>query len=183
MTQLNSLASDLQWIRQVRSLLIDVARASLSDLPKLPQQVTTDALPLAQQAKIIQENAAKICDPSTWQYQEQEWIETVRQLLLELSRISLSESLKLPDDIAQRTLTLVETAQDIQETIESHETHDTTDWLDVEAVSTAVDEHLNQVRLEIKTQQATSTNPEAPQWNQILALVDQAQVLYHQIYS
>lgn len=187
MTKLNSQASDLQWVKQVRSLLIEVARASLTDIPQLPKQVSTDALPLAQQAQVVQEKAAHKADTSTWQYQESQWIEAVRQLLLELSRISLSDSPKLPDNIAHRTLTLAETAQDIQEVAESNATSD--DKYNCEHDSTATVEHsapldelLHQVRDEIQAEQTGSVNPEAPQWQSILALLDQVQDLYHQLH-
>lgn len=178
MTQLNSLDPDLQWIKQVRGLLIEVARASLSDIPKFPKQVMTDALPLAEQAKMIQQKASQPDRHSIWQHQQQDWLEEVRQLLVELSRISLSESPKLPEDIAQQTLTLVETAQDLQETLENP---NLTDGNRTGVTITALDQQLDQVRVELQTEQATSTNPEAPQWNQILALLDQAQHLYHQV--
>ncbi|NJO71701.1 MAG: hypothetical protein HC825_08480 [Oscillatoriales cyanobacterium RM1_1_9] len=55
MARLDVKSSDLQWVEKVRSFLIDVARASLADIPKLPERVATDALPLAQQAQQIQQ--------------------------------------------------------------------------------------------------------------------------------
>lgn len=180
MAQLNSLNSDLQWIKQVRSLLIEVARASLSDIPRLPKQVSTDALPLAQQAQAIQEKTAQNSDASTWQSQQSQWIESVRQLLLELSRIALSESPKLPENIAHRTLTLAETAQDIQEEAEKSRSANEEDSL---SQSAPLDPMLRQVREEMQAEQINSINPEAPQWQNIQALLSQVQDLYHQLHD
>ncbi len=179
MTQLNSQASDLQWIKQVRSLLIEVARASLTDIPRLPKQVSTDALPLAQQAQVIQEKTAIASDASTWQFQQSQWIEDVRQLLLDLSRISLSESPKLPDNIAHSTLTLAETAQDIQEVAEKDSAMNETEH---SGQSAPLDTLFAQVQQEIKAEQLSSVNPQASQWQSILTLLDQAQDLYHQLH-
>jgi hypothetical protein len=179
MTQLNSQASDLQWIKQVRSLLIEVARASLTDIPRLPKQVSTDALPLAQQAQVIQEKTAQGSNPSTWQSQQSQWIEAVRQLLLELSRISLSESPRLPENIAHRTLTLAETAQDIQEVAEKNSLSDETDQ---SSSSAPLAQLLYHVQAELQAEQRNSVNPEAPEWQSILALLTQIQDLYHQLH-
>jgi hypothetical protein len=180
MTQLNSQASDLQWIKQVRSLLIEVARASLTDIPRLPNQVSTDALPLAQQAQVIQEKTAQGADPSTWQSQQSQWIEAVRQLLLELSRISLSDSPRLPENIAHRTLTLVETAQDIQEVAENNISADEADQPNLSAPLAQL---LDQVQAELQAEQHNSVNPEAPEWQRILTLLTQIQDLYHQLHQ
>ena len=180
MAQLNSQASDLQWIKQVRSLLIEVARASLSDIPRLPKQVSTDPLPLAQQAQTIQDKTAHSTDASTWQSQQSQWIEAVRQLLLELSRIALSESPKLPDNIAHRTLTLAETAQDIQEEAEkSPSIHEEESF----SPPAPLDPMLHQVREEMQAEQINSVNPEASQWQKIQTLLSQVQDLYHQLHN
>lgn len=180
MAQLNSLNSDLRWIKQVRSLLIEVARASLSDIPRLPKQVLTDALPLAQQAQAIQEKTAQSSDPSAWQSQQSQWIEAVRQLLLELSRIALSEDPKLPENIAHRTLTLAETAADIQEVAESSRSANAEDSL---KQSAPLDPLLRQVLEEMQAEQIHSLNPEASQWQKIQTLLSQVQDLYHQLHG
>ncbi|MGB3535645.1 MAG: hypothetical protein WBA13_19280 [Microcoleaceae cyanobacterium] len=181
MAQLNSQASDLQWIKQVRSLLIEVARASLTDIPRLPQQVLTDALPLAQQAQIIQEKTTLDTTTPSWQFQQRQWIEEVRQLLLELSRIALSESPKLPDNIAHRTLTLAETATDIQEVAEQHST--SSNEVDHTRYSAPLDSLFHQVREEVKAEQINSKNPKDPQWQSIQVLLTQVQDLYHQLHG
>jgi hypothetical protein len=180
MAQLNSLNSDLRWIKQVRSLLIEVARASLSDIPRLPKQVSTDALPLAQQAQAIQEKTDHNSDPSTWQSQQSQWIEAVRQLLLELSRIALSDSPKLPDNIAHRTLTLAETAQDIQEVAENSRNANGDDSF---KPSAPLDPLLHQLQEEMQAEQLHSLNPEASEWQKIQTLLSQVQDLYHQLHG
>ncbi|MGB3404650.1 MAG: hypothetical protein WBA77_18340 [Microcoleaceae cyanobacterium] len=183
MAQLNSLNSDLRWIKQVRSLLIEVARASLSDIPRLPKQVLTDALPLAQQAQAIQEKTAQSSDSSTWQSQQGQWIEAVRQLLLELSRIALSDAPKLPDNIAHRTLTLAETAADIQEVAESSSSSNDSNDADSLKPSAPLDPILRQVLEEMQAEQIHSLNPEASQWQKIQTLLSQVQDLYHQLHG
>ncbi len=43
--------SDIDWVEKVHQLLVEIARASLSDQPKLPQNVAERALPLAKKSK------------------------------------------------------------------------------------------------------------------------------------
>ena len=56
MNNLNYHYSDTEWLENVYQLLIEIARASVSDKPKLPEDVAEKALPLAKKAKSIQEN-------------------------------------------------------------------------------------------------------------------------------
>jgi hypothetical protein len=44
--------SDIDWVEKVHQLLVEIARASLSDQPKLPENVAERALPLANKAKV-----------------------------------------------------------------------------------------------------------------------------------
>lgn len=113
MTDLNSHYSDTEWIEQVNQLLFEIVRTSLSDKPKLPENLAEKALPLAQKAKIIQEKAdGQVIPPDSL-----EWVEKVRQLLLDLSRASLSDIPKLPVSMGQRSLVLAETAKEINDKV------------------------------------------------------------------
>ncbi|NER04079.1 MAG: inorganic pyrophosphatase, partial [Okeania sp. SIO3C4] len=110
MTNLNSHYSDTEWIEQVYQLLSEIARTSLSDKPKLPDNLADKALPLVHKAKIIQEKTDGQIIPSD----SLEWVEKVRQLLLDLSRASLADIPRLPVSMGQRSLSLAETAKEIK---------------------------------------------------------------------
>lgn len=113
----NSDYSDLEWVDRVHQLLIEIARASLSDKPKLPENIPGRAIPLAKEAKNIQERTeSHPSQNSYWQCQEREWVEQVRQTLLELSRVSLSDIPRLPASLGQKALMLAQTAQEIKNT-------------------------------------------------------------------
>jgi hypothetical protein len=113
MNNLSSHYSDLEWVEQVDQLLLEIARASLSDKPKLPENVSERALPLVQKAKMIQQKP----DGQILSADSKEWVENVRQLLLDLSRASLADIPRLPVNIGQRALLLSQTAQEIKEKV------------------------------------------------------------------
>ena len=190
MTKLSSHFSDVEWLEKVHRLLIEIARASLSDLPRLPESVSTEALPLAQNAEIIQQNAGKFNHYLNWQQQSQ-WLKEVRQLLLELSRIALSERPKLPDNIAQRALMLAETAQDLRENLpegaeaewENEAEPQNTSEPRPEEDPTSPEQLLQQLQNRVQAEQASSGNPQLPQWQQVLTLLDVVRELYGQIHQ
>ncbi|XDE64085.1 hypothetical protein AB3M80_09400 [Arthrospira platensis BEA 1257B] len=184
MTELNGPYSDRQWIEQVNDLLIEVARAALADIPKLPGTVSTSALPLAQQAIAIK-NQAGLYQSTNWQWQEAdlEWVDQVREFLLELSRIALSDRPSLPENIAHRALMLAETSQDIQEALENSEPIATSPTDETGEGSDKIDVNgrFNQLRNQLKTECSTSVNPHDPLWQQILTLLDVAQTQYNDL--
>ncbi|NEQ73892.1 MAG: hypothetical protein F6K23_13025 [Okeania sp. SIO2C9] len=113
MTNLNSHYSDTEWIDQVHQLLLEIVRNSLSDQPKLPEELAERALPLAQKAKIIQENTdGQVIPPDSL-----EWVGKVRELLLDLSRASLADIPRLPVSMGQRSLVLAQTAKEIKDKV------------------------------------------------------------------
>jgi hypothetical protein len=77
-------------------------------------------------------------------------------------------------------LTLVETAQDIQEVAEKNSSSEATDR---PSPSAPLDQLLEQVQAELQAEQGNSVNPEAPEWQRILALLTQIQDLYHQLHE
>lgn len=113
MSNLSSHYSDIEWVEQVHQLLIEIARASLSDRPKLPDNIPERALPLVQKAAIIQQKS----DGQNLPPGSKEWVENVRQFLLDLSRASLADIPRLPINIGQNALLLAQTAQDIKEKV------------------------------------------------------------------
>lgn len=119
--------SDIEWLEQVHKFLLEIARASLSDKPKLPDNIHERAMPLAKEAKeirkridnqgLLQQNSLA-SNNFYLQDEEGEWVEQVRQHLLELSRVSLSADLpRLPPSMGQTALSLAHTAQEIKNTV------------------------------------------------------------------
>ncbi len=113
MNDLSSHYSDSEWVDQVNKLLVEIASISVSDQPKLPENIAEKALPLAKKAKSIQEKADSVIIPSD----SLEWVGKVRQLLLDLSRASLADIPRLPVSIGQRSLVLAKTAQNIKDKV------------------------------------------------------------------
>ncbi|CAD5981463.1 Inorganic pyrophosphatase [Planktothrix tepida] len=188
MPRVSSQLSDLQWVKQVRDLLIEVARASLADSPKLPESVSTQALPLAQKAQtILQKNTNTPNHHTSWQSQKSQWIEDVRQLLLELSRIALAERPKLPENIAQRALTLAETAQDIQEVSDDSGRDDLSGHDDDEAddsppeTALSVNDLFKRLKESLTIESQNSHQVGDAQWQQLLTLLDMVQDTYNRI--
>lgn len=184
MTELNPPSSDRQWIEQVNDLLIQVARAALADIPKLPNTVSIAALPLAQQAEAIQNHATVYQSTDLeWQDKHKDWVEKVRQFLLELSRIALSDRPKLPENIAHRALMLAETAQDIQEAMENSEpiTMASGGGSAEGSNNVNVNSRFDQLRDQLKTECSNSSNANDPKWQQVMTLLDIAQAEYNNL--
>jgi len=165
-----------------------VARASLADTPKLPESVSTQALPLAQKAQNIQQKSGNTPNnDQNWQSQKSQWIEEVRQLLLELSRIALSERPKLPENIAQRALTLAETAQDIQQDLQDSGRDETSDNDEDETddfpgeIALSVNDLLKHLKDRLTSEYQSCNPPGNPQWQQLLTLLDVVQETYNRI--
>ncbi|MGB3514739.1 MAG: hypothetical protein WBA93_37125 [Microcoleaceae cyanobacterium] len=113
MSNLNSHYSEIEWVDQVDKLLREIARASLSDRPKLPDNISERALPLVQKAVIIQQKPdGHVLPPGS-----KEWVENVRKLLLEIVRASLADIPRLPVHIGQKALSLSRIAQDIKDKV------------------------------------------------------------------
>ncbi|MGL5081040.1 MAG: hypothetical protein ACRC8A_06085 [Microcoleaceae cyanobacterium] len=186
MTRSNVRSSDIQWVEKVRNFLIDVARASLADIPRLPERVATDALPLAQQAQQIQGQIQSQAHPdhqlTHWQEQHQDWIESVRKLLIELSRISLSEYPRLPENLAQRALILAETAQDLQEKVADWDAEaeaGLAESLDLDLTSSKA--LIGQLRIQLGLERDRSSNSTNPQWQSLFQALDQLEEYYRQL--
>lgn len=198
-----------EWVEQVIQLLRDVARAGLSDLPKLPENISIRAIPLAKKAKSIQSEGNGQSDAHDWQSPEMEWVEQVISLLSELSRISLSDRPKLPDAISQKALDLAKQGQKIKETSfgpkaetvyqpieestqstapspsealgnlkeEKHIVDRPTDRTSVQAPGQLLDILASSLKIEW----ANSNHPDAPEWQQLINLLDIAKGLYQRI--
>jgi hypothetical protein len=189
-------SSDLEWVERVRQLCVEIARAALADIPKLPDNLSQKAIPLAEQGLHILEAVGNqgISEAERSQCPELAWIEKVRQFFLDLSRLSLSERPRLPDHLSQRSLDLAEEAQDIQDAgeavVENAFLMETTLDLPTSAETPTTPSQkalatnrspgllLELLQKSVKIQWANSSNPDAPEWQQLINLLDLAQSLY-----
>lgn len=190
-------SSELEWVERVRQLCVEIARAALSDLPALPDRLSQKALPLAEQGEDLVDtiSARQGISPSDRsQSPELAWIDRVRQFFLELSRLSLSERPQLPDHLSQRSLDLAEEAQDIQEAAEAaRESGGSPDSVsegspeiakpqmsssDVLDANLSPGLLLDRLQKSVKIQWAHSDRPDAPEWQQLVNLLDIARSLY-----
>jgi hypothetical protein len=193
MNNLKWQSAELEWVGQVRHLLLELARASLADIPRLPENLSPKALPLIERGKAILDAASRQgISESTWEkHPELEWVECVRQFFVELTRISLSEHPRLPENLSLRSLELAERAQTIEEELEEaieaakKTTSDRSQSSDRSAVSSesvqtpaAPGLLIEQLQSSIKNLQETSKNPEASEWSQMMNLIDLMRSLY-----
>lgn len=189
-------SSELEWVERVRQLCIEIARAALADLPRLPESLSHKALPLVEQGQELLDAASHrgISESNRSHYPELEWIEGVRQFFLELSRLSLSEHPRFPEHWSQRALDLAEEAQDIQEAVEaggdyifppeavqerpsSDPTHDSSSVASLNG-DRSPGLLLEMLQKSVKKQWANSNQPDAAEWRQLLNLLEIAQSLY-----
>lgn len=190
MNDLNKQYEEKEWVEQVIQLLRDIARASLSDLPKLPENISLRAIPLAKKAKSIQSEGDSQSGANAMESPEMEWVEQVRQLLGDLNRISLSDRPRLPEDLSQKALDLAKQGQRIKET--AFEPTESTTFESTEstpapqrALSTSQLESpgllLDRLQKSLKIEWANSNHPDAPEWQQLINLLDIAKGLYQRI--
>ncbi|MCC3405288.1 MAG: inorganic pyrophosphatase [Microcoleus sp. PH2017_10_PVI_O_A] len=176
----NSQSGDIESVDQVYQLLLEIARSSLSDIPRIPENITQKSLPLLQKLQSIQQRPqGQAFKSDSFSVNDLEWVAQVRQLLEELTRQSLSERPKMPENMAGRALTLADKAQSIKETIEenaapSPKDEDENSFQSPEAL-------LNLLHQSLKTQRAKSYQPDAPEWHQLLTMLDVVQSIYKQI--
>ena len=182
MNNLNWQSQELEWVEQVRKFMLELARASLGDIPKLPENITQKALPLANKAQKIQD--AVNGDESSVKSPELEWVEQVRQLLFELTRISLADRPKLPENLSTRAIQLADKAQNIKERAATlREEISTGETVTAEMTDQVPPpgELLDLLQKSLKIEWSSSSNSDAREWQQLLNLVDIARSIYQQI--
>ena len=176
----NSQSGDIESVDQVYQLLLEIARSSLSDIPRIPENITQKSLPLLQKLQSIQQRRqGQAFKSDSFSVNDLEWVAQVRQLLEELTGESLSERPKMPENMAGRALTLADKAQSIKERIEENAAHSSTD--EDENSLQSPDALLNLLHQSLKTQRAKSYQPDSPEWQQLLTLLDVVQSIYKQI--
>ncbi|HLO48984.1 MAG TPA: inorganic pyrophosphatase [Kamptonema sp.] len=180
MTNFNSQSTDINWVEDVYQLLMDIARCSLSDLPRLPDNFSQKALPLLQKVQSIEDDRDGQAISGLHSGHEREWAQQVRQFLLEITSVYLSEQPRMPENLAGRAITLAEKAQAIKE-IAENETESTAD--EVDSSVPHPDALLHLLRESLKIQRSKSSNPDAPQWQQVITMLDVMQGMYNQIHE
>ncbi|MBD0340929.1 MAG: inorganic pyrophosphatase, partial [Microcoleus sp. Co-bin12] len=124
----NSQSGDIESVDQVYQLLLEIARSSLADIPRIPENITLKSLPLIQKLQSIQQRRhGQAFKSDSFSVNDLEWVDQVRQLLEELTGESLSEQPKMPENLAGRALGLADKAQSIKETIEENAADSPTD--------------------------------------------------------
>ncbi|MEG4215216.1 inorganic pyrophosphatase [Microcoleus sp. Pol14C6] len=182
MNNWNSQSGDVEWVDQVYQLLLEIARSSLSHIPKIPENITVKAIPLIQKVQSIQQRPdGQVFKSGSFSVNDHEWVDRVCQLLVEVTSASLSEQPKMPENLAGRSLALADRAQKIKEDIEENAAQTPAD--EDENSLQSPDELLSLLHHSLKTQRAKSYNPDAPEWQQVLSLLDVVQSLYKQIQN
>ena len=180
MNNWNSQSGDIEWVDQVYQLLLEIARSSLSDIPKIPENITVKAIPLIQKVQSIQKRPdGQVFKSGSFSINDREWVDQVCQLLVELTGASLSERPKMPENLAGRALTLADKAQNIKEIIEENSSLAPVDQDDNPLQSPEA--LLNLLHDSLKNQRAKSYRPDAPEWQQVLSLLDVVQSIYKEI--
>ncbi len=87
----------------------------------------------------------------------------------------------MPENLAGRSLALADRAQKIKEDIEENAAQTPADEDDNSLESP--DALLSLLHHSLKTQRAKSYNPDAPEWQQVLSLLDVVQSIYKQIQN
>ena len=161
----------------------------------MPDNLSQKALPSIQKIQSLQQRPGpQVFQSSSPTINDREWLEQVRQLLVEMTGAALSERPRLPDNLASRALNLADKAKKIKESIEAY-----SDRVPPQAPHPAPppddralageNEHslqspdslLDLLQQSLKTQRATSYNPDANEWQQIFTLLDMVQSVYRQI--
>lgn len=191
----NSQSGDIEWVERVYELLREIIRCSLSEKPKMPDNISQKALPSIQKIQSLQQRPGpQVFQSSSPTINDREWLEQVRQLLVELTGAALSERPRLPDNLASRALNLADGAKKIKGSIEAYSDKapaqepenpvpppDLALTEEREHSLPSPDLALNQLLQSLKIQRAKSYNPDSPEWQQLFTLLDVVQSVYKQI--
>ncbi|MBP0031072.1 hypothetical protein [Roseofilum sp. Guam] len=182
------------WIDKVRLFLTQTAQAYLLDIPRLPETLTPQITPLSRKAKEIKE----IYQDESGNLPEGDvdllWVDQVHQFLQKLSDLYLASnqpsSLHNHLDLSSQARTLAKEAKRIQEhPSQPKSTHGSPGI----TPSSDLDKHdslpplsrddmsIEDLQKKIKIQWANSSNPNAPEWQQLIVLLDVAQGLYRNL--
>lgn len=178
MTNVNWQPHDIDWIEQTHQFLLDLARTALSDRPQLPANFSQRSLTLAQQGQGLLEKATA---------QDEKWIAELRQILLDLARIGLSDQPELPDDMSQRAVSLAQIARKLKESatnsLMNSDTHGSPGTPDADSCAQSTEALWYLLEENLKTEQSQSEHSDHPQWEQVFNLLKVARSLYQQFKS
>lgn len=211
MTDQHWSTEEFEWVAQVRQVLLDLARACLGDSPVVPMNLAQKAMPTAERARQLLEAArGHGLNEASWeQYPVLQWTENTRSLFIEIAELYLSDRPTVPDNLSERALELASVAQDLLDNAQpvkidevdvtpslstsSTSIESTTASTSVPAANSTEISALNagnasdpraQMNLlyrSLKREWADSSRDNAPEWQQLLTLLDVMQGLYDRI--
>jgi len=211
MTDQHWSTEEFEWVAQVRQVLLDLARACLGDSPVVPMNLAQKAMPTAERARQLLEAArGHGLNEASWeQYPVLQWTENTRSLFIEIAELYLSDRPTVPDNLSERALELASVAQDLLDNAQpvkidevdvtpslstsSTSIESTTASTSVPAANSTEISALNagnasdpraQMNLlyrSLKREWADSSHDNAPEWQQLLTLLDVMQGLYDRI--
>jgi len=179
------------WIGKVRLFLRQTAQAYLSDTPRLPETLAQQIVPLSQKAQEIKKDYLDESGNLPEGDRDLIWLDQVSQFLRELSSVYLSDQPSLPQnlfDLSSRARELAKEAQRIQDNDSSvnaaYAPPETTSRSDLDHGNSPLpplgshDVSIEDLQKKIKVEWANSNNPNAPEWQQLIVLLDVAKGLY-----
>ncbi len=168
-----------EWMDQVRIFLREIAQVYLSDTPRLPEALSQKIVPLSQTAQHIRKRYEDEYGKLPLDNSDLLWVDRVYQFLRELSGVYLSDRPFLPEDLSHKALDLAKEAKRIQE--QSHHSEFGSTGSSTRQLPLPADGMIDELQKKIKLQWANSTNSNAPEWQQLMAILDVAKKLYDQL--
>ncbi|MDJ1175422.1 hypothetical protein [Roseofilum capinflatum] len=183
------------WIGKVRLFLRQTAQAYLSDTPRLPETIAQQIVPLSQKAQEIKKDYQDESGNLPEGDADLLWLDQVCQFLRELSGVYLSDQPSLPQnlfDLSSRARELAKEAQRIQDngssSTSAYTPTENTSSSDLDnsgdsplPPGVSHDLTIEDLQKKIKIQWANSQNPNAPEWQQLIVLLDVAKGLYRNL--
>lgn len=157
---------DRTAVEQAYQLLIEIARASLADIPVLPLNISNKALP------ILKELKSGLDANGHTQSNDYEWLNDVSQLFTEIVTISLSEKPRIPENLAQRSLRLADRLQEWQEKSTDTRREEKSEKEESKQEKSSAHVLLQQLQQQLKDEQKHGPESDKAEWQQIFSLLD-----------
>jgi hypothetical protein len=211
MTDQHWSTEEFEWVAQVRQVLLDLARACLGDSPVVPMNLAQKAMPTAERARQLLEAArGHGLNEASWeQYPVLQWTENTRSLFIEIAELYLSDRPTVPDNLSERALELASVAQDLLDNAQPVKIDEVDVTPSLSTSSTSIESttssssvpaanfteisalnagnasdpraQMNLLYRSLKREWADSSRDNAPEWQQLLTLLDVMQGLYDRI--
>ena len=166
MTNFTTHYLDRNAVEQAYQLLIEIARASLADIPVLPLNISNKALP------ILKELKSGLDANGHTQSNDYEWLNDVSQLFTEIVTISLSEKPRIPENLAQRSLRLADRLQEWQEKSTDTRREEKSEKEESKQEKSSAHVLLQQLQQQLKDEQKHGQGSDKAEWQQIFSLLD-----------